>query len=180
MYTITLHDPRDDAGDELIERVAYANLLRSELAAFDLPPLTVAEAQQVTASQPARVRIYAFRVRDAHGDLVGNATSRVDPADDEDPDVLLGGINVLPDHRRQGLGARLLSELVTLAGSLDKTVIVGDTFAGIDAGPAFATAVGARRLEPDFPRLIETPWELSVEAAQQWLADRGVTPSGER
>jgi GNAT superfamily N-acetyltransferase len=176
-YTITLHDPRDDAGDELVERVAYTNLLRSELP-HDLPTITVADAQLASDLQPARQRTYAFRLWDVDGDLVGNATTTVDAEQDDDPDVLVAGINVLPAHRRQGLGTRLLAELVTLAGSLGKTVIVGDTFDGIPSGPAFAATIGATRIDTDHRRLIETPWELPVEAAQRWLAARGGPPPG--
>ena len=90
---------------------------------------------------------------------MGNATARVDAEDTEDPDVLFAGINVLPAHRRKCLGTRLLAELVALARSLDKTVIVGAT-----------------PLDPNHPRLIETPWELPVETAQRWLDRRGVLP----
>ena len=142
MYEIKLHDPTLDGPDELAVRVSYTNLLRSEILPDD-PLVTVEQVAAALAAQPKRIRTYAFRVWDAEGDLVANATTSVDAEERDNPDVLAAGINVLPAHRRQGLGTRLLAELVQLAESLGKTRIVGNTFEGVDAGPAFADVIGA-------------------------------------
>ena len=142
MFTITLHDPKQDSPDELGERVAYTNRLRREILPDD-PPITVEQVAAALAAQPERIRTYAFRLKDADGALIGNATTSVDAKEQDNPDVLAAGINLLPEHRRQGHGARLLAELVGLATELGKTRIVGDTFEGADAGPAFAEAIGA-------------------------------------
>lgn len=142
VFTITLHDPTQDSPEELAQRVAYTNLLRREVLPDD-PPLTVEVVAAALAAQPDRIHTYAFRLKDADGTLVGNATTSVDADERDNPDILAAGINLLPAHRRQGHGARLLAELVALADDLGKTRIVGDTFEGVDAGAAFAEAVGA-------------------------------------
>jgi GNAT superfamily N-acetyltransferase len=139
-YTITRHDPRQDTDDEIAERVAYANLLRSEILPDD-PPQTAEQAAAAIRNSPARVRHITFRVRDAGGALVANATSQLDPEDDN-PDVLFAGINVLPGHRRHALGARLLDALVDVAREEGKTRLLGATYAGVPAGPSFVEAIG--------------------------------------
>ena len=169
VYTITLHDPREDDAEALAERVAYTNLLRQELLRDD-PPVSVEQVAAALAAQPARLRTYAFRARDAGGELVGNATTTVDADERDNPDVLAAGINVLPAHRRNGLGTRLLAELVDLATHLGKTRIVGDTFEGIDAGPAFATAVGASAKQANHLNHLPLA-EVDRPMLERWVAD---------
>lgn len=141
-YTITLHDARHDTDDEIAERVAYTNQLRDEILPDD-PPQTVEQAIASVRNAPARIRFRSFRVRDeATGALIANATANIDDEDDN-PDVLLAGINVLPSHRRRGIGAHLLAEVIELARTEGKTRLLGVTFADVPAGAAFAGAIGA-------------------------------------
>ena len=171
--TITLHDPTQDSPDELEERVAYTNQLRQEILPDD-PPITVEQVAAALAAQPDRIRTYAFRLKDADGALVGNATTSVDAKDDDNPEVLVAGINLLPAHRRQGHGARLLAELVALARELGKTRIVGDTFEGAEAGPAFAEAVGAT------PRQANHLNHLPLAEVDRPMLERWVAEAAER
>ena len=173
MFTITLHDPTQDTADELAERVAYTNLLRQEVFPDD-PPITVQQVAAALAAQPDRIRTYAFRLKDPDGALVGNATTSVDATEKDNPEVLFAGINVLPAHRRRGHGARLLAELVALATDLDKTRIVGDTFDGVDAGHAFAEAIGA------LPRQANHLNHLPLAEVDRSLLERWVAEAAER
>ena len=169
MYEITLHDPTLDGPDELAVRVSYTNLLRREILPDD-PPVTVEQVAAVLAAQPKRIRTYAFRAWDAEGDLVANATTSVDAEERDNPDVLAAGINVLPAHRRRGLGTRLLGELVQLAQDLGKTRIIGDTFEGVDAGAAFADVIGATpRLANHLNHLPLA--EVDRPMLERWVAD---------
>jgi GNAT superfamily N-acetyltransferase len=140
-YTITFHDPLEDSDEVIAERVAYTNLMHREILPDD-PPIDLAQSIAAIRAAPKRIRRMSFRVRDAEGALVANATTSIDP-DDDNPDILWAGINVLPPHRRRGLGTRLLAELVGLAEQEGKTRIVGNTFDEVEAGAAFATAIGA-------------------------------------
>jgi mycothiol synthase len=176
VFTITLHDPKQDTDVEIAERVAYTNLLRSELLPDD-PPLTVEQVAAASAAQPERIRTYAFRVRDEAGDLAGNATTSVDAEERDNPDVLVAGINILPAHRRRGLATRLLAELVTLAEALGKTRIIGSTFEGIDAGPAFAAAVGAAAAQA--VHLNHLPLaEIDRPMLEGWVVDAATRAAG--
>ena len=141
MYTTTFHDLRDDTDEQIVERVAYQELLRSEILP-DEPPIDVRQVIAQTRSLPARIRRLSFRVRDGEGNLVANATTTID-AESDNPDVLEVGINVLPPHRRNGVATQLLRDVVELARREGKTRLLGTTFPEIEAGGAFAAAVGA-------------------------------------
>lgn len=140
-YTITRHDPRHDTDDEIAERVVYANRLRSEVLPDD-PDETVEQTAAAIRTSPPRLRHVAFRVRDEDGQLVANAGTRIDPEDDN-PDVLWAWINVLPAHRRSGIGRRLLAELLDVAEAEGCSRLLGSTWERVPAGASFAEAFGA-------------------------------------
>jgi mycothiol synthase len=169
VFTITLHDPTQDSDEELAERVAYTNELRREVLPDD-PPITVEQVAAALAAQPDRIHTYAFRLKDADGALVGNATTSVDAKERDNPDVLAAGINVLPAHRRQGHGTKLLAELVALADSLGKTRIVGDTYEGVDAGAAFAEAVGGTARQANHMNHLPLA-EVDRPMLERWVAE---------
>ncbi len=140
-FTITFHDQRHDTDDEIAERVAYLDRLRQELLPDD-PPTSVEQAIAANRASPEHIRRLSFRARDPEGALVGNASTSIDP-DDDNPDVLMAGINVLPEWRRKGLASLLLGELVGLAEREGKTRLIGQTFGAIESGRHFASAAGA-------------------------------------
>jgi GNAT superfamily N-acetyltransferase len=141
-YTITRHDPKQDTDEEVAERVAFSNVQRKEVLPDD-PESSVEQAIAALRSSPERYRRFSFRARDENGELVAIGSTNIDPDNDDNPDVLFLGLNVHADHRRRGLGTRLLAELVGIAQAEGRTRLLGNTIEGLDAGPAFATAVGA-------------------------------------
>ena len=171
-YTITRHDLRDDTDEEIAERVAYADLLRRELLPDD-PPLDVEQAIAATRTMPARVRRISLRVRDETGALVANATTSVD-AEDDNPDVLQVGVNVLPAHRRRGLGARLLAGMVAVAEEEGRTRFVGNTYEGVDAGARFAEAAGFE------PKLANHLNHLPLDEVDRPMLERWVAEAADR
>ena len=63
--------------------------------------------------------------------------------DDENSHLLWVDIEVLAGHRGQGIGAALLSEVVTVAEVEKRDLLMGTTDAAIPAGEAFARKIGA-------------------------------------
>jgi GNAT superfamily N-acetyltransferase len=53
-------------------------------------------------------------------------------------------VSVLPELRRQGLGARLLTEILVIAKSEKRNLLVFPTQSNVPAGEEFARAIGAR------------------------------------
>lgn len=142
MFTITFHDPKLDTDAEVAERVAFSNTIKQEILPDD-PDSSVEQAIAALRAQPERMRRFSFRARDAGGTLVGLAGTGIDPENDDNPDVLWANVTVLPDARRHGLGARLLAELVGVAGREGRARLISNTMGGHEPGEAFATAVGA-------------------------------------
>jgi GNAT superfamily N-acetyltransferase len=166
-YTITRHDPLQDTDDEIAERVAFSNLMTQEVLPDD-PPATVEQAIAAIRSSPERIRRISFRARDAGGVLVGAAGTNIDPEDDN-PDVLFAGLNLLPDHRRQGLGTRLLAELVRFAIAEGKTRLIAHTVEG-RPGPEFAEAVGATTKQANHMNHLPLA-EVDRPMLERWVAE---------
>lgn len=141
-YTITEHNPAKFTDDEIAEGVALGNKFSEEATPED-PPTPVEAALAAQKTIPERVRRRSFRVRDDSGDLVASAGFRVDPEHDDNPDIMWVGPSVLAEHRRRGVGSRLLAELVALARVEGRTRFVGGTNSRVPAGEAFAVALGA-------------------------------------
>ncbi len=169
-YTITRHDPLADTDDEIAERVAFGNVMTAEVLPDD-PPATVEQAIAATRSAPARIRRISFRVRDADGTLVGSAGTNIDPEDDN-PDVLFTGVNLLPEHRRQGLGSRLLAELVQVARAEGKSRLISYTVEG-RPGPEFAMATGATTKQAGHMNHLPLA-EVDRPMLERWVAESTV------
>ena len=142
MFTITQHDPKQDTDEEIAERVRLEGEMLREVLPDDPPP-SVEQAIAATRARPERHHRYLFRVRDDEGRLVGLAGTTIDPDDTDNPDILWCGLTMLRDLRRQGVGTRLLAELVRVAEQEGRTRLVGVTTEGRPGGAEFATALGA-------------------------------------
>ena len=168
-YKITVHDPKNDTDDEIAERVAFHNLLQEEVLPGE-PPTPVDQAIASLRAIPERMRMWSFRARDEEGRLVGGASTSFDPDHDDNPDVFWVGLNVHPAHRRRGLGSRLLSELVALAGEQGRTRLIGGTNERVPAGAAFASAIGAEAKLAD--HMNHLPLEdVDRDMLERWVAE---------
>lgn len=143
MFTITLHDPKQETDAEIAERVALENELTREVLP-DEPPTSVEQVIAATRARPERHRRYLWKVRDEAGALVGLAGTTIDPDDTDNPDILWCGMSLVPALRRRGAGSRLLAELVRVAELEGRTRIIGHTLEGRAGGAEFARALGAQ------------------------------------
>jgi GNAT superfamily N-acetyltransferase len=141
-YRITRHDPAGFSDDEIRRGNAFANAIRREVRPDD-PPTPDDEAIAANRSAPAWFDRVAFRAWSPDGELVGTAGTGIDRRHDDNPDLLGCGLHVHPDHRRRGLGTRLLAELVRHAEAEGRARLLGDTNGRVPAGDAFAAALGA-------------------------------------
>lgn len=169
MFTITLHDPKQDTDDEIAERVALENVLTREVLP-DEPPASVEQVIAATRARPERHRRYLWKVRDAGGRLVGLAGTTIDPDDTDNPDILWCGFTVLPEVRRRGLGGRLLAELVRVAELEGRTRIVGHTIEGRAGGDDFARAVGAEAKAAEHLNHLPLA-EVDRPMLERWVAE---------
>lgn len=83
-------------------------------------------------------------VAEVDGEVVGEAWSEWEDVPDN-RHLAWGGVTVRADHRRQGLGSRLLLEILRVSEADGRTVVGFDSRPGIPAGEAFVTSIGAER-----------------------------------
>ena len=169
MFTITLHDPKQDTDDEIAERVALSNQLKDEVLPGD-PDSSVEQAIAALRSQPERIRRFSFRARTADGALVGLGGTSIDPDNDDNPDVLWVNLSVLSSARRHGLGARLLGELVGVAVAEGRTRLLGNTMGGHEPGESFAAAVGAQPRQANHLNHLPLA-EVDRPMLERWVAE---------
>lgn len=108
-------------------------------------PATPAEVimQRLRAKTPSDWRAL-FAARDPSGALVGSAYVGYNTNEPENAHARWTEVNVLPAHRRRGLGRALLASAVTAClGQRDDLVFFGQTSDRVGAGESFARAVAA-------------------------------------
>jgi mycothiol synthase len=175
-YTITLHDPKQDTDDEVAERVAFSNVMQAEILP-DEAPQPVDQAIAALRASPERFKRWSFRARDGQGNLVAMGSCTIDPDERDNPDMLGININVLAEHRRKGLGTRLLDELVRVAQAEGKTRLIGSTNGLLPAGAEFASSIGAEsKMAAHMNRLLVSRVDRAL--MEKWVADGPVRAEG--
>jgi len=104
---ITEHDPGAFSDAEIEAAHRLADLLYREVFPHD-PPSSVDQAIAVHRSSPPWVTRRSWHAWSAEGALIGVASTQIDHDHDDNPDVLSVHLGVHPDHRRRGIGTRLL------------------------------------------------------------------------
>ena len=168
-YSLELCDPREDSDAVIAERCDFSNALQREVLP-DEPPTPVEQAITSVRSTPARVRMWSFRVRDSAGHLVASGGTRTDPESETNPDIFFVNISVLPEHRRRGLGSRLLAELAGLARAEGRTRFLGSTNERVAAGEAFARSYGAEAKLADHLNHLPTD-QVDRGLLERWVAE---------
>jgi GNAT superfamily N-acetyltransferase len=127
--------------EEIAETNEFGNILRAESRPEDPPrpvELTAANIRNI----PAFISVRPFIARSTDGALIGSGDAVVMRTDDNQH-LMQAEVNVLPDHRRRGIGRALLRLIVEVAEEEKRTLIMGGTSERVPAGEAFARVVGA-------------------------------------
>ncbi len=131
------------ADDDLVREVAALhNAMASERVPED-PPLSFAAFASRVRNHPAMVVIRDWLARSAEGELVGRGLVVRFEAD-TNQHLRDAGIDVLPAHRRKGIGRQLLREVVAGAGDADDIVLSFFTNDRVPAAAAFLDRIGAK------------------------------------
>jgi GNAT superfamily N-acetyltransferase len=141
-YTITSVDLSMAADDLVREVAALTNVISAERVPED-PPLSFEAFASRVRNRPAMVVIRDWLVRSADGELVARGfVVRFDA--DTNQHLREAGIDVLPAHRRRGIGKQLLREIVTGAGETDDIVVSCFVSDRVPSAAAFLKRIGAK------------------------------------
>jgi GNAT superfamily N-acetyltransferase len=142
-YTITETDLATASDEQIAEAARLLQAQNHERVPED--PLTPIEviAQRIRATTPNQWRA-TFAARDASGKLVGSSFVGWNKNEPENAHARWTEVNVLPAHRRKGIGTALYRAAVEAClGQGDDLVFFGQTSDRQPSGGAFAKAIAA-------------------------------------
>jgi GNAT superfamily N-acetyltransferase len=142
-YTITEVDFVSASDEQVTEAARLLQAQNQERVPED--PLTPIEAivQRIRATTPNQWRA-TFAARDASGKLAGSSFVGWNKNEPENAHARWTEVNVLPAHRRKGLGTALYRAAVEAClGQGDDLVFFGQTSDRQPSGEAFAKAIAA-------------------------------------
>ena len=167
-YRITV----DDAAQFTDDEIAAVNELFNGIEAVvwpDDPVTPFPKAVVAHRAVPDRVRRTSVRAW-ADGALAGYVNLQVDPGHDDDPEVLKCMVLVRAEHRRSGVGSRLLAEVLEIARSEGRIRLIGRSWDGIPAGERFAAAMGATAVSRTHTNHLPLAG-VDRTVLEQWVAD---------
>lgn len=157
------------ASDEVLhELFALALELHHEAAPEDPPPqFEVMKTQN--RELPDVADISNFIARDQQGRLAGQAFCLVLRIG-ENEHMAQSGIEVGPEHRRQGLGRAFLGELQTAARAKGARVLLSFTSERVPAGAEFARATGAKMAQEAHENRLDLR-QVDRKLVERWVAE---------
>ena len=171
--TIAPLDPHSATDEEFVELNALGNRIRAERSPDD-PPLPVDVTRAEMLNHPPDIVAAYITARDSDGAVVGRVATGI-ATEGENIHLCHMGIDVLPEHRRRGIGSRLLAELVAFAEANDRSVLLAHTTARVPAGAAFLERIGGRVVvEGNVNQLMLS--ELDRDQLARWIAAGEATP----
>ena len=129
------------AGDDLLAELnAFQNAIEAE-ARPELPPKPAAETINDIRTMRSTIDDWSLFVRDSNGSLIGRASGCVERTGDNEH-IFDFELQVLPAHRRRGIGRWALAETAEAARSLGATLFIAFADSAMSSAEAFARWAG--------------------------------------
>ena len=142
--TITRVDPENRTDAEITEAARLFQAMNQERVPEDPPTPLEAIKSRITATTPGQWRAIFSAIDDKTGKLVGTGFVGWNKNEPENAHARWSEVNVLPAHRRRGIGRALMRAIVeAVQDQRDDIVFFGQTSDRVPAGEKFATAVAA-------------------------------------
>lgn len=135
----------------------------------DDPPISIEMLKQRWQNQPDFVNIQAWVIEPQPDQPFVASAWAVYLETEENRHLMQVMIGVLPAFRRQGLGRRLLQQIVEYTRSKQRQLLLFMTSSRVPAGVAFMQAMGATMAMESRPNELRLA-EVQVELVQRWLA----------
>jgi GNAT superfamily N-acetyltransferase len=146
---------------------AFADRLRAERQPDD-PPIPLAERVAGYRNMPSfgAQDTWVLWAPDRSALLAVATLGRL--LTEENAHLAQMGIEVLPEWRRQGLGRRLLAELVGAAEGYEKRLLLGATVDRVPAGEAFMVRLGAAKGMEAHTNQLKMA-DLDMDLVRRWI-----------
>jgi mycothiol synthase len=175
-YSFVALDPSKDTDEDIARSLEMGNRLQAEVLPDD-PPTPLEDAIASHRSVPARMRRFTFRVFAEDGAVVAGCGARFDPDHDDNPDIMGLNINVLPEHRGQGIATRLVADMVALAQAEGRTRFFCSTNERMPSGAAFCESLGAEPKQTMHMNHLPLD-ELDRAETERWVAEAATRSAG--
>jgi mycothiol synthase len=169
MSMLKRFDPDSATQEDFVATNKYSNILRAESMPDDPPtPLesTIRNMKSWKTMEKQDVHYWClWNNREIIASVDGNIGHY-----DENRHLVYGGLHVLAEHRRQGIGTNLLHKIVEIAEANNRTLFVTNTESTVPVGQLFAERVNAEKgLELHTNQLVLA--ELDKSLLQIWIDD---------
>jgi GNAT superfamily N-acetyltransferase len=168
-YEITESDP-GTMSDQDFEHLSHMqNQMRLERLPDD-PPVSLEETVQNFKTIPPFVGFRLWVARQPNDPAIAAFAAAVWFKTEENQHLLQIDIDVLPEHRRRGLGKTFLHKVVETAKSQNRRLLITNTNSRAPGGEAFMTRIGGQRgLEAHTNQL--DMHDLNRDLVNKWLAE---------
>jgi mycothiol synthase len=139
---ISLFDPQAASDAEWIAFNTFKNTALAERLPTD-PPRTVEQRQVDLRNIPPVFQVQHWLAWDPDHTTVIGVAALILIEMEENRHVAQFELDVLPAHRRRGLGSRLLGLLADQAAAANRRLLIIETHGAVPAGDAFMAQVGA-------------------------------------
>ncbi|MGI4791135.1 MAG: GNAT family N-acetyltransferase [Janthinobacterium lividum] len=145
----------------------FSNLIQSETLPED-PPTPLSETIAAMQNIPSFISVFAWAAWNQNRSEVVGAGYVSILNTEENKHLVWFDVNVLPEHRRQGIGHRLLALLVDVPQREGRRLMMVGTHGRVPAGDAFLTRLGGERaMESHTNQLVLT--DVDRDLLTQWM-----------
>ena len=154
---------------DFIRMHEHSSQIRSELLPDD-PPISLEEMIQNFKTIPPFIQLRRWHAHKPGNEQIAAIVEALWLLTEENQHLMQFDIEVLPEHRRQGLGKRLLALAREAAHTQNRRLLIANTNSRVPAGAAFLESIGAQRGLEAHTNQLDID-DLDRDLIKSWLAE---------